>query len=213
MYLPSRRLLTRPASSSTSRCCEIACRDSPSSCFIVSLAQSSNSVWPSRSWSSSRIARLAGAASASKTSLNAAIIGKRLLAYGRCRRLASRGLCSARASVSPTEAHTPLWNEHRALAVSGCRQRSPQSARNACRSCGAITVSRVYQSMLASRSDTGTRRRGGRSRYACISSDVIGRRPRSWQALRSFAPLRLAPCPQAWVKSHRWALAPRCHNW
>ena len=33
-------------------------------CFIVSLAQSSNSVWPSRSWSSSRIARLAGAASA-----------------------------------------------------------------------------------------------------------------------------------------------------
>src|SRR5215207_6676076 len=95
LYLPSRRLLTRPAASSTSRCCEIACRDNPSSCFIVSLVQSSNRVWPSRSWSSSRIARLAGAASAWKTSLNAAIIGKRLLAYGRCRALATRGRCSA----------------------------------------------------------------------------------------------------------------------
>src|SRR4051794_11782531 len=61
----------RPAASSTCRCWETACRDNPSPCFIVSRAQSSNSVWPSRSWSSSRIARLAGAASAWKTSVNA----------------------------------------------------------------------------------------------------------------------------------------------
>ena len=44
MYLPSRRQLTRPAASSTCRCCEIACRDNPSSCFIVSLVQSGFSV-------------------------------------------------------------------------------------------------------------------------------------------------------------------------
>jgi predicted ester cyclase len=36
----------------------------PRPCFIASLVQSSNSVWPFRSRSSSRIARLAGAASA-----------------------------------------------------------------------------------------------------------------------------------------------------
>src|SRR5689334_830822 len=57
LYLPSRRERTRPLCSSTSRCCEMAWRDIPSSCFIASRAHSSNSVWPSRSWSSSRIAR------------------------------------------------------------------------------------------------------------------------------------------------------------
>jgi hypothetical protein len=40
-------------------------------------------------------------------------IGKRLLAYGRCRTLAPRGRCSAHASVSRTEAHTPVLDELR----------------------------------------------------------------------------------------------------
>ena len=46
---PRAASVTRPAASSTSRCWEMACRDEPRPCFIVSRAQISNSVWPSRS--------------------------------------------------------------------------------------------------------------------------------------------------------------------
>src|SRR5205814_1332207 len=53
LYLPSLMVLTRPADSRTSRCWEIACRDEPSPCLVASRAQSSNSVCPSRSLSSS----------------------------------------------------------------------------------------------------------------------------------------------------------------
>ena len=58
------RSATRPAASSTSRCCEIACRVEPRPCFMIRRAQISNRVWPSRSASSSRIVRRVGSASA-----------------------------------------------------------------------------------------------------------------------------------------------------
>src|SRR4030095_6544642 len=76
LYLPSLLVLTRPADSSTSRCGEIACRDEPSPCLVASREQSSNSVWPSRSLSSSRIALLVGSAGALYTSLTDHSIGK-----------------------------------------------------------------------------------------------------------------------------------------
>src|SRR3712207_6029417 len=68
LYRPSRRVCTRPAASSTSRCCETACRDEPTPCLVISRVHSSNSVWPLRSWSSSRIARRVGSARALNTS-------------------------------------------------------------------------------------------------------------------------------------------------
>jgi hypothetical protein len=68
LYRPSRLVLSRPALSNTSRCCEIARRVSVRSCFIVRRLQIPNNVWPSRSQSASRIARLAGADRASNTS-------------------------------------------------------------------------------------------------------------------------------------------------
>ena len=61
---PCRRVLTSPASSRTSRCCEIAWRVEPRPWLLISRTQSSYSVWPSRCCSSSRIARRVGSASA-----------------------------------------------------------------------------------------------------------------------------------------------------
>src|SRR5690625_2810796 len=68
LWRPSRTASTRPASSSTSRCCEIAWRVSSSSCSMIRRPVSSNSVWRSRFFSASRMVRRAGAASAWNTS-------------------------------------------------------------------------------------------------------------------------------------------------
>jgi hypothetical protein len=62
-------------------CCEIACRVEPMPCFVASREQSSNSVCPSRSVSSSRIARRVGSASALNTSPTTSnTLGKQILA-------------------------------------------------------------------------------------------------------------------------------------
>ena len=63
-YRPCRSMRTRPAAASTSRCCVMAWRDEPSPCRMARRLQISNSDWPSRSMSSSRIARRVGSASA-----------------------------------------------------------------------------------------------------------------------------------------------------
>src|SRR3954471_6423171 len=80
LYRPSRRVVTRPASSSTSRCWETACLLELSPCRLISRAHSSNSVWSSRSWSSSRMARRVGSARALNTSPTTGTIGKYPLA-------------------------------------------------------------------------------------------------------------------------------------
>ena len=56
-------------STSTSMCCETACRVDATACLVVNRAHNSKSVWSSRSTSSSRIARRVGSASALNTSL------------------------------------------------------------------------------------------------------------------------------------------------
>ena len=60
--------MTNPADSSTSRCCDIACRDEAIPCFIVNRPHSSNSDCLSRSANSSKIARLVGSAMARQRS-------------------------------------------------------------------------------------------------------------------------------------------------
>ena len=77
---PSRRTATSPASTRTSMCCEMACRDDVSPCFVARRAHNSKSVWSSRSASSSRIARRVESASALKTSVTRWTIGKSILA-------------------------------------------------------------------------------------------------------------------------------------
>ena len=85
-------------SSSTPRCWEIACRVEPRPCLVVRREQSSNSVCPSRSASSSRIVRRVGSARALKTSPTATMIGKWLLACQPEARSAARSPRQARVS-------------------------------------------------------------------------------------------------------------------